>query len=81
MLTIIDHLLTAFLDEADIGHIALFVWAASASVLAGFCVREAAEATRRTDLFLSEFLHELAHFSRSQNAHKQINSNHEGDES
>ena len=81
MLAILDHLLTGFLDKADIGHLALFVWAGSASVLAGFCVREAADATRRTDAFLSEFLHELAHFSRSHDAHKQINSNHEGDKS
>jgi heme exporter protein D len=80
MLAIVDHFLTAFLEEADIGHLALFVWAAGASVLAGFCVREAADATRRTDVFLSEFLHELAHFSRTHAANKQINSNHDGDE-
>jgi hypothetical protein len=80
MLAILDHLLTGFLDKADIGHLALFVWAGSASVLAGYCVREAADATRRTDAFLSEFLHELAHFSRVHEMPKPINSNQEGHE-
>jgi hypothetical protein len=60
-----ESLLQGFLQRADIGHIALFLWASGASVLVAFAVREAAEAARRTETFMHEFLQELARFNRS----------------
>jgi hypothetical protein len=60
-----ESLLQGFLQRADIGHIALFLWALGASVLVAFAVREAAEAARRTEAFMHEFLQELARFNRS----------------
>jgi hypothetical protein len=60
-----DSLLQGFLQKADIGHVALFVWALGASVLVAFAVREAAETARRTEIFMQGFLQELSRFNRS----------------
>jgi hypothetical protein len=60
-----DTLMQVFLQRADIGHIALFCWAAGASALVAFTIREAADAARRSDSFMQEFLHELSRFNRS----------------
>ncbi len=66
-----DSLLQAFIHHADIGHLALFIWATGASTLVWFGVTEAAETARRTEHFMQDFLHELSRFNR----------NHEEDQS
>lgn len=60
---IAESLVQSFLQRADIGHIALFVWATGASALVAFAIREAAETARRTETFMQAFLQELAHFN------------------
>jgi heme exporter protein D len=60
-----ESLLQGFLQRADIGHVALFVWAIGASILVAFAVREAAETARRTETFMQGFLQELSRFNRS----------------
>jgi hypothetical protein len=59
-----DSLLQAFIHHADIGHMALFIWACGASVMVWFGVTEAAETARRTERFMQDFLHELSRFNR-----------------
>jgi hypothetical protein len=64
-----DSLLNGFLARADIGHVALLLWAIGASFLVAFGIAEAAEAARRTESFMQDFLQELSRFNR----------NHDGD--
>jgi hypothetical protein len=59
-----DTLLTSFVRHADIGHLALLIWALAASCLVAFAVREAADSSRRTEIFMHEFLQELSRFNR-----------------
>jgi hypothetical protein len=65
-----DSLLQAFMHHADIGHLALLIWAFSASAMVWFGISEAAETARRTEHFMQDFLQELSRFNR----------NHEEDE-
>jgi hypothetical protein len=48
-----------FLERGDLAHLALLLWAASASGLAWFALRELAAASRRFD----DFVCELARFN------------------
>ena len=48
-----------FATRGDLAHLALFLWAAGASALAGFALRELAAAMRRFD----DFVRELARFN------------------
>ena len=48
-----------FSARGDLAHLALLMWALSASALAGFALRELAEAQRRFD----DFVRELARFN------------------
>jgi hypothetical protein len=49
-----------FAERGDLAHLALFLWAASASALLIFVLREYAAAMRRFD----DFVRELARFNR-----------------
>jgi hypothetical protein len=42
-----DNLIRTFTERGDLAHLALFLWAASASALAGFALKELAAASRR----------------------------------
>jgi hypothetical protein len=53
-----------FLARADIGHLALFLWAVGASILVTLTMRDAAENRRRSEDFMHAFLQELARFNR-----------------
>jgi hypothetical protein len=55
-----DELIRTFSQRGDLAHLALFLWAASASALLLFALRELAAATRRFD----DFVRELARFNR-----------------
>ena len=48
-----------FIERGDLAHLALLLWAASASGLAWFALRELTTASRRFD----DFVRELARFS------------------
>ena len=54
-----DDLIRTFSERGDLAHVALFLWAASASAIAGFALRELAAAIRRFD----EFVRELSRFN------------------
>ncbi len=54
-----DGVLAAFRERGDLAHLALFLWATSASAVAAFALRELAAATRRFD----DFVRELARFN------------------
>ena len=58
-------LIHTFSERGDLAHLALFLWAAAASALALFALRELAAATRRFD----DFVRELAHFNARQRGH------------
>jgi len=51
-------LIQTFAERGDLAHLALLLWAMSASALAWFALRELAAASRRFD----EFVRELARF-------------------
>ncbi len=51
-----------FIERGDLAHLALFLWAASASALAWFALRELMLAVRRFD----DFVRELARFNQRQ---------------
>jgi hypothetical protein len=53
------NLIQTFIERGDLAHLALFLWAASASGLAWFALRELAAASRRFD----DFVRELARFN------------------
>jgi hypothetical protein len=63
MTALADQIMQSFISHADIGHLALLMWALGASALVAFAVREAADAARRTEAFMQEFLHELSRFN------------------
>jgi hypothetical protein len=54
-----SELIAIFARRGDLAHLALFLWAASASALAWFALRELAAAIRRFD----DFVRELARFN------------------
>jgi hypothetical protein len=54
-----DDLIRTFGERGDLAHLALLLWAGSASALAAFALRELVAATRRFD----DFVRELAHFN------------------
>jgi hypothetical protein len=54
-----DDLIRIFSERGDLAHVALFLWAASASALAIFALRELAAAMRRFD----DFVRELSRFN------------------
>ena len=54
-----DDLVRTFSARGDLAHVALFLWAASATAIAGFALRELAAAIRRFD----EFVRELSRFN------------------
>jgi hypothetical protein len=54
-----DDLIRTFSERGDLAHVALFLWAAMASGIAAFALRELAAAVRRFD----EFVRELSRFN------------------
>jgi hypothetical protein len=54
-----EDLIGIFAARGDLAHLALFLWAAAATGLAAFALRELAAATRRFD----DFVRELARFN------------------
>ena len=54
-----DDLIRTFSERGDLAHLALFLWAGSASALAVFALRELAGAVRRFD----DFVRELSRFN------------------
>jgi hypothetical protein len=53
-------LATTFAERGDLAHLALFLWASSASALAVFALRELTASMRRFD----DFVRELARFNK-----------------
>jgi hypothetical protein len=53
-------LVRIFSERGDLAHLALFLWASSASALLIFMLRELAAASRRFD----DFVREIARFNR-----------------
>jgi hypothetical protein len=47
-----DDLIRTFTERGDLAHLALFLWASSATALLLFTLRELAAATRRFDEFV-----------------------------
>ena len=54
-------LIETFTARGDLAHLALFLWATSASAFAAFAMREVAAASRRFD----DFVRELARLART----------------
>ena len=54
-----DALIRIFAERGDLAHLALFLWAAAMSALAGFALRELTAASRRFD----DFVREIARFN------------------
>jgi hypothetical protein len=54
-----SELIDIFAARGDLAHVALLLWALSASALAWFALRELAQAARRFD----DFVRELARFN------------------
>lgn len=65
-MNLLGQIVTAFVGRADVGHLGLLLWAATASAAAWFVMRELSAANRRFD----EFVRELNRF----------NARHEGDQ-
>jgi hypothetical protein len=60
-----DDVIATCAERGDLAHLALLLWALSASGLAWFALREVAAASRRFD----DFLRELARFNERFNGH------------
>ena len=58
-------LIQTFTERGDLAHLALLLWATSASALAAFALRELAAASRRFD----DFVRELARFNEHFGGH------------
>ena len=58
-------LIRTFSERGDLAHVALLLWASSASALAWFALRELAAAMRRFD----DFVRELANFNDRNRGH------------
>jgi hypothetical protein len=54
-------LIQIFAERGDLAHLALLLWALSATALAWFALRESAQARRRVD----DFVRELARFNQT----------------
>ena len=54
-----DELIRDIAERGDLAHLALFLWASSASALLVFALRELADSMRRFD----DFVRELARFN------------------
>jgi hypothetical protein len=59
-----DELIRTFSGRGDLAHLALLLWAASASTLALFALRELAAAIRRFDAFVRELARFNERFGR-----------------
>ena len=57
-----NDLIRIFGERGDLAHLALFLWATSASALAGFALRELTAASRRFDDFVRELTRFNEHF-------------------
>ena len=60
-----NDLIRTFSERGDLAHVALLLWAASASALALFVLRELAASIRRFD----DFVRELARFNDTFGGH------------
>ena len=60
-----DELIRTFIERGDLAHVALFLWASSASALTWFALRELAASIRRFD----DFVRELARFNDTFGGH------------
>jgi hypothetical protein len=60
-----NDVIATFAERGDLAHLALLLWALSASALAWFALRELAAASRRFD----DFVRELARFNERFNGH------------
>ena len=58
-MNLLEQIVTAFVGRADVGHLGLLLWAATASAAAWFVLRELSAANRRFD----EFVRELNRFN------------------
>jgi hypothetical protein len=58
-------LIATFAARGDLAHLALFLWASSASALGVFALKELAAAARRFD----DFVRELARFNETFGGH------------
>ncbi len=65
-MNLLDQIVTAFVGRADVGHLGLLLWAATASAAAWFVMRELSAANRRFDDFVREL--------------NRLNARHEGDQ-
>lgn len=54
-----NDIVTTFAERGDLAHLALLLWASTATALAWFALRELAAASRRFD----DFVRELARFN------------------
>jgi hypothetical protein len=57
----VNELIRTFSERGDLAHLALFLWASSASALLLFALRELARALGRLD----DFVRELARFNEN----------------
>ncbi|MEI9803780.1 MAG: hypothetical protein WDN48_04040 [Pseudolabrys sp.] len=62
-------LIDIFSARGDLAHVALLLWASSASALAWFALREVAAASRRFDEFVRELARFNEHFGRHTGDH------------
>jgi len=60
-----NELIATFARRGDLAHLALFLWATSASALAAFALKELTAASRRFD----DFVRELARFNDTFGGH------------
>jgi hypothetical protein len=60
-----DDMILTFAERGDLAHLALLLWASSASALAWFALRELAASARRFD----DFVRELARFNDTFRGH------------
>jgi hypothetical protein len=57
-----NDLIAIFIERGDLAHLALFLWATSASALAWYALRELVAASRRFDDFVRELTRFKEHF-------------------
>jgi hypothetical protein len=63
---VMRELIDIFTERGDLAHVALLLWALSASGVAWFALRELAAASRRFD----DFVRELARFNETFGGHR-----------
>ena len=54
MMPVLDHLIDVFAGKGDMGHLALLVWAMSASLMAAYVLKALEAANMRFDSFVRE---------------------------